>query len=234
MLQQCLEAKIMPTMDRDNPQMCGYKAWDNLQRDYGLSNRALKHAWLMRVLEKKPSDTTMATGVKGFFDTFHGDIEKLLNLKLDMWEVLTLHGLAQVKAQWPDLTSHIHTILAAVEDKRETNPQHFSGKGFYMEVHRRLVNISETVAAELKTKKPKGGFLNSGPPSGGGRYKNQKKGKERNKPTSASKNTGQSNLCFRCDSAEHLAPDCPYKESTCSYCKKVGHLSRACNKKKKE
>jgi hypothetical protein len=36
--------------------------------------------------------------------------------------------------------------------------------------------------------------------------------------------------CFRCGD-EHLAPDCKYKNVRCSFCKKVGHLSRVCHSK---
>ena len=40
--------------------------------------------------------------------------------------------------------------------------------------------------------------------------------------------------CFRCGSPQHLADRCSHVESTCNYCGKLGHLAKACFKKKKE
>ncbi|XP_055908516.1 uncharacterized protein K02A2.6-like [Eupeodes corollae] len=44
--------------------------------------------------------------------------------------------------------------------------------------------------------------------------------------TSASTNF----VCYRCNSTEHLATKCKYKNSMCSYCNTKGHLQRACFK----
>ena len=40
--------------------------------------------------------------------------------------------------------------------------------------------------------------------------------------------------CYRCGSAEHLAPACRHKESTCGFCKKKGHLEHVCLSKKSQ
>ena len=38
--------------------------------------------------------------------------------------------------------------------------------------------------------------------------------------------------CFRCDKPGHKAADCYFKQTECRYCKIVGHIERACKKKK--
>lgn len=40
--------------------------------------------------------------------------------------------------------------------------------------------------------------------------------------------------CFRCESTQHLANKCNFANSTCHYCLKKGHISKACFKKKKD
>ena len=40
-------------------------------------------------------------------------------------------------------------------------------------------------------------------------------------------------VCYRCG-ADHLAPDCPFKGSTCTFCKKVGHIEKACKNKRQK
>ena len=37
--------------------------------------------------------------------------------------------------------------------------------------------------------------------------------------------------CYRCGKSSHLAPDCPWKTSTCNFCKIQGHLEVVCRKK---
>jgi len=40
--------------------------------------------------------------------------------------------------------------------------------------------------------------------------------------------------CYRCGDTSHLADKCRHTDSTCNYCKKVGHIVRACFKKKRD
>lgn len=40
--------------------------------------------------------------------------------------------------------------------------------------------------------------------------------------------------CFRCGDKSHIAPKCKHINTTCSYCKKVGHLQKMCLKKKRK
>ena len=43
----------------------------------------------------------------------------------------------------------------------------------------------------------------------------------------------QSNECYRCG-GKHLSSVCRFKNTVCSYCKKTGHIVRACRNKKKQ
>lgn len=55
--------------------------------------------------------------------------------------------------------------------------------------------------------------------------------------SSASRQTNNSfkrNKCFRCGSVDHLADKCKYKEKTCHFCKKKGHLQKTCFKANKQ
>ena len=40
--------------------------------------------------------------------------------------------------------------------------------------------------------------------------------------------------CYRCDDESHLANQCRYISTVCSFCKGPGHISRACRKRKKK
>lgn len=40
--------------------------------------------------------------------------------------------------------------------------------------------------------------------------------------------------CFSCDSTDHFRQDCPHKNKVCNFCKKEGHLQRACLKLKSQ
>ena len=41
-------------------------------------------------------------------------------------------------------------------------------------------------------------------------------------------------FCFRCGSSQHLADKCSHSTSVCNFCKKKGHITKVCFKKKKE
>ena len=45
---------------------------------------------------------------------------------------------------------------------------------------------------------------------------------------------GQGLTCYRCLDPSHSADSCPFKEQSCFYCKKVGHIAKACRKKAKQ
>ena len=40
--------------------------------------------------------------------------------------------------------------------------------------------------------------------------------------------------CPRCSKTDHGSKDCPFKETVCNYCQKMGHIQAACLKKRKE
>ena len=40
--------------------------------------------------------------------------------------------------------------------------------------------------------------------------------------------------CPRCGKTDHGARDCPFKESICNYCQKIGHLQSVCLQKRKD
>ena len=49
--------------------------------------------------------------------------------------------------------------------------------------------------------------------------------------------TGKDNTrkeCFRCGDTSHFADKCRHQHSKCDYCKKIGHIAKACFKKKKD
>ena len=60
------------------------------------------------------------------------------------------------------------------------------------------------------------------------------KGKiKKGSPTGSSKVNSDSSKkikCYRCGK-DHKAPDCPHKNSKCTFCSKVGHLEIVCHKK---
>ena len=39
--------------------------------------------------------------------------------------------------------------------------------------------------------------------------------------------------CPRCGKSDHRSPDCPFRDATCRYCQKRGHLEVVCLKKKR-
>ncbi len=43
-----------------------------------------------------------------------------------------------------------------------------------------------------------------------------------------------SSTCYRCAAEDYDASQCPHKSSTCYNCKKVGHIARACRKKRQQ
>jgi len=47
-------------------------------------------------------------------------------------------------------------------------------------------------------------------------------------------NNNSAKLCGRCGKAGHTGPKCKFKTYVCNYCKKVGHIERACLKKRKD
>ena len=52
------------------------------------------------------------------------------------------------------------------------------------------------------------------------------------KPNDKSNNNGQP--CGRCGKTGHTGSNCRYKTYVCNYCKKIGHIERACHKKPKD
>ena len=52
------------------------------------------------------------------------------------------------------------------------------------------------------------------------------------KPTSNTKLKERNKACFRCDRFNHTPDECRFKEDTCRFCSKKGHIERACLSKK--
>ena len=52
------------------------------------------------------------------------------------------------------------------------------------------------------------------------------------KPTSNTKPKERNKACFRCDRFNHTPDECHFKEDTCRFCSKKGHIERACLSKK--
>ena len=52
------------------------------------------------------------------------------------------------------------------------------------------------------------------------------------KPTSNTKPKEKNKPCFRCDRFNHTPDECRFKEDTCRFCSKKGHIERACLSKK--
>ena len=52
--------------------------------------------------------------------------------------------------------------------------------------------------------------------------------------TKANNNNASAPSCGRCDSSGHTGRTCRYKSVVGHYCKKVGHIERACLKKKRD
>ena len=52
------------------------------------------------------------------------------------------------------------------------------------------------------------------------------------KPTSNTKLKEKNKACFRCDRFNHTPDECRFKEDTCRFCSKKGHIERACLSKK--
>ena len=52
------------------------------------------------------------------------------------------------------------------------------------------------------------------------------------KPTSNTKPKERNKACFRCDRFNHTPDECRFKEDTCHFCSKKGHIERACLSKK--
>ena len=48
------------------------------------------------------------------------------------------------------------------------------------------------------------------------------------KPTSNTKPKEKNKACFRCDGFNHTPDECRFKEDTCRFCSKKGHIERAC------
>ena len=59
----------------------------------------------------------------------------------------------------------------------------------------------------------------------------QSKRKARSSPAKFQSSTGE---CIRCGRRGHSPKDCRFKNSTCNYCDKIGHLEFACLKKKRD
>lgn len=57
--------------------------------------------------------------------------------------------------------------------------------------------------------------------------------KPRHTQSQASAPSHSSLTCFRCNGS-HLADKCYYKDEMCRFCKRIGHIERACFKKKKD
>ena len=51
-------------------------------------------------------------------------------------------------------------------------------------------------------------------------------------PTSNTKTQERNKACFRCDRFNHTPDECRFKEDTCCFCSKKGHIERACLCKK--
>ena len=58
--------------------------------------------------------------------------------------------------------------------------------------------------------------------------------RQENKKQTSVKTKVDGKQCFRCGSSQHMADRCSHVKSTCSYCKKSGHLAKVCFKKKRE
>ena len=52
------------------------------------------------------------------------------------------------------------------------------------------------------------------------------------KTTFSAKQMEMNKACFRCDRANHTPDQCHFKEETCRFCSKKGHIQRACLSKK--
>ena len=52
------------------------------------------------------------------------------------------------------------------------------------------------------------------------------------KPTSNTKPKEKNKVCFRCDLFNHTPDECRFKEDTCRFCSKKGHIKRVCLSKK--
>ena len=50
--------------------------------------------------------------------------------------------------------------------------------------------------------------------------------------TGLNPNNTSNTLCNQCGSLDHKGIDCPHKDKICDYCKREGHLQKACYKKK--
>ena len=40
--------------------------------------------------------------------------------------------------------------------------------------------------------------------------------------------------CYRCGGGKHLAKDCPFKESECHYCRRLGHIAKVCRSRARQ
>ena len=54
------------------------------------------------------------------------------------------------------------------------------------------------------------------------------------KQSSQQKMRKKSAKCYRCGNPDHLANRCQHVHSTCSYCRKIGHIARVCRKKERD
>ena len=63
--------------------------------------------------------------------------------------------------------------------------------------------------------------------------KNYKKSNEPKKHNTA-ENVSKGKSCYRCNRDNHQADECRYKDATCNFCKKKGHIETACLLKKRK
>ena len=52
-------------------------------------------------------------------------------------------------------------------------------------------------------------------------------------PKQGASRSSKTSICYRC-TEEHEANQCPHKSSTCYNCQKIGHIARACRKKRQQ
>eukprot|EP00971_Amphidinium_carterae_P043558 857196-Amphidinium_carterae.1 len=64
-------------------------------------------------------------------------------------------------------------------------------------------------------------------------HKGKGKGKGKSKDGKDGGKSGKPPSCACCGAPGHHKSDCYWKEQTCNYCKKTGHLSRVCRAKAK-